>query len=118
MSLDWREASFATTISTTMHARSTFSSSEIISVKSPLRGSSKNSLPPYRLWLSGSGMGVYGRAFGNGPIHIGDADQDADAAVAQVLGEFDLVEIARRVVIDGGPEQLAQIAHVGAGRGS
>ena len=39
---------------------------------------------------------------------VGDGDQDADAG-GGVFGVFDLVEIARGVVIDGGPEELTEV---------
>ena len=38
-----------------------------------------------------------------------------DIAVRQSFRNFDLVEIARGVVIDGRPEQVAQIAHTSSG---
>ena len=51
-------------------------------------------------------MGV---ALATGAIHIGHPHQHADSA-GDALGPLDLVEIARIVVVDGGPEQRGQIA--------
>jgi hypothetical protein len=48
-------------------------------------------------------------------IHVGDSDANANAA-AYAVGHFDLIEIARRVVIDRGPQQGAEIAAVGGRR--
>ena len=39
-------------------------------------------------------------------------------AVLDTLGPFDLIEVARGVVVDGRPEQAAQIAYVARGGGS
>ena len=51
-------------------------------------------------------------------VDVGHADQHADAAVGQLLGPLDLVEIFRGVVVDGGPEQIAQVGEaVGGGKG-
>ena len=36
--------------------------------------------------------------------------QNANAAVKQLLGPFDLVEIFGGVVVDGRPEQIAQVS--------
>jgi hypothetical protein len=47
-------------------------------------------------------------------IHIGDADRDLDRAVGQPLGDLDLVQVHRVVVVDGGPEEAAQVADAGA----
>ena len=44
-------------------------------------------------------------------------DQDARLAVRKPLRHLDLIEIARRVVVDGRPEQVAQVTHCGAGGG-
>jgi len=49
-------------------------------------------------------------------IHVGDADQDLDVAIGQALGDLDLVEIFRGVVVDRRPEQVAQVGHFGGGR--
>jgi hypothetical protein len=40
------------------------------------------------------GMRIDRRSFGNIAIHVGDADADADLAVWQAFGQFDLIEIA------------------------
>jgi len=44
------------------------------------------------------------------------ADQDLDVAIGQALGDLDLVEIFRGVVVDRRPEQVAQVGHFGGGR--
>ena len=41
--------------------------------------------------------------------------QNLDVAVGQLLGDFDLVEIPGGVVINGGPEQRAEIANIPLG---
>jgi hypothetical protein len=58
------------------------------------------------------GVLIDGRIFGDEGVHVGDADHDLDAAVGQALGDFDLVEVFRGVVVDGRPEQAAQIPNV------
>jgi hypothetical protein len=42
--------------------------------------------------------------------------QDANAPIGQLLGPLNLVEIFGGVVVDRGPEQLAQILKTGCGR--
>ena len=42
-------------------------------------------------------------------VHVGHANQHANATVGQLLGPLDLVEILRGVVVDRGPEQTAQV---------
>ena len=42
--------------------------------------------------------------------------EHARRAVRQPLGDLDLIEIARRVVVDRRPRQTAQVANAGAGR--
>ena len=44
-----------------------------------------------------------------GSVDIGDADEDADAAVGEGFGPLDLVEVAGGVVVDGGPEEAAHV---------
>ncbi len=54
----------------------------------------------------------------NARIDIRYSDEHADTAVGQLLGPFDLVEISRGIVVDGGPEQVAQVGKaVGSGEG-
>ena len=75
----------------------------------------------------GGGGEVEGRAFGNGGSNIGDGDQDANGrpiwgggARPDALGIFDLVEVAGGVVVDRGPQKLAEVfqGRVGGGNGS
>ena len=61
------------------------------------------------------GVGVDDGALMDAAVYIGDADQDADAAVGELLGPLDLVEILGGVVVDGGPEQVAQVLDSGIG---
>jgi len=50
-------------------------------------------------------------------VHVGNTDQKPYRTVRQLLGEFDLVEIFRLGVIDGAPEERAEIASVWRCRG-
>ena len=52
-------------------------------------------------------------ALGNAHVDVGHADEHADAAVRELLGPLDLVEIFGCVVVDGGPEQVAQVLRSG-----
>ena len=58
------------------------------------------------------GVIVDGRARGHERVHVRDADQHSHRAVGQSLGDFNLIEVARRVVVDRRPQQAAQIAHL------
>jgi hypothetical protein len=49
---------------------------------------------------------------------IGDGDEDFNRAIGHRLGNRELIQIARRVVVNLRPEQPAQIANRGAGRHS
>ncbi len=57
-------------------------------------------------------------AFFHARVYVGDADEDANAAIRKLLRPLDLIEIFRGVVIDGGPEQVAQIGETVNGRRS
>ncbi len=61
---------------------------------------------------------VDGRARGHERVHVRDADAHPHRAVGQSLGDFNLIEITRRVVVDRRPQQAAQIAHVRSCRDS
>ncbi len=43
-------------------------------------------------------------------IHVGDRDQDLDGAAGQALGDGELIEVPRVVVVDRAPEKIAQVA--------
>ena len=45
-------------------------------------------------------------------VHIGNADQEADASVRQAFRDLDLIEIARLAIVDRRPGERAQVAHV------
>ena len=60
-------------------------------------------------------MAVDDRAQADAGVHVGDGDEHADAAIGQRLGPLDLVQIFRCVVVDGGPEQAAQVLNAGDG---
>ena len=51
---------------------------------------------------------------GDEGIHIRDADHDLHIAIGSAFGDFNLIQIARSVVVDGGPEQVAKIANIAA----
>ena len=57
-------------------------------------------------------MLIDGRIFGDKSVHVGDADHHFDVAIGQALGDFDLVEIFRGVVVDRRPQQTAQVANL------
>ena len=57
------------------------------------------------------GVLVDGRGFGDESVDVGDADHDFDAAIGKALGDFDLVEVLRSVVVNRRPQQIAEIAH-------
>ncbi len=61
-------------------------------------------------------MAVDNRAFYDARVHVGDADQHADAAIGQLLGPLDLIQILGGVVVERGPEQLAQVMRGRSGR--
>ena len=42
-------------------------------------------------------------------VHVGDRDQDRHRVAARRLGDRELVEIPRVVVVDGGPEETAKV---------
>src|SRR5581483_1254305 len=54
-------------------------------------------------------VAVDGRASVDGRTDVGDTDADADAG-GRALRPFDLIEVARGVVIDGRPQQIAHVA--------
>ena len=67
--------------------------------------------------------GVHGRRFttgvlidrsqlGHERIDVGDPDHDPDPAIGQTLGNLDLVEVARGVVVDRRPEQISKVANI------
>jgi hypothetical protein len=58
---------------------------------------------------------VDGRVFGDERVDVRDADEQAEAA-RLALGVLHLVEVARLAVVDGRPEQPAQVAHALDGR--
>ena len=57
-------------------------------------------------------MQVDRRAFGHKRIHIGYADQHLRCAVRQLFRVFNLVKIARGVIVDGRPQQFAQVLDI------
>ena len=57
-------------------------------------------------------MSIDGRVFGDKSIDVGDADHYFDVAIGQALGNLDLVEIFRCIVVDRRPKQIAQITHL------
>ena len=61
-------------------------------------------------------MLIDGTGFRDVIVNVSNADQHLDIAVGQLLGDFDLVEVPGGVVVDGGPEQGAEIADVPVGR--
>src|SRR5580704_12337781 len=61
------------------------------------------------------GVTVENRAPTHSDVNIGDANEDADAAIRQLLGPFDLIKIFGCVVINGGPEKAAHILRAGSG---
>ncbi len=64
-----------------------------------------------------AGVGVDRRAGRDGRGHVGDRHQDPRAAVHLALRDGELIQVLRVVVVDGAPEQLAQVGRGGAVRG-
>jgi uncharacterized protein (DUF2252 family) len=58
---------------------------------------------------------VHGRALRDVSVHVRDADEDAEASRRVALDVFDLVEVARLLVVDGRPEHVAHVADARAG---
>ncbi len=54
-------------------------------------------------------MFVDRRVFRNERVDVGHADGEANRAVGQSLGDFDLIEVARLRVVDRRPRAVAQI---------
>ena len=78
-----------------------------------LPATSKNCRCRYKRWSSPwPRADRSGESLRDKRIHIGDAHHHLDAAIGQAFGDFDLVEIARSIVIDRRPKQPAQIAHL------
>ncbi len=61
------------------------------------------------------GVAVDDRARTDARVYVGHADEHADAAIRQRLGPLDLVKILGGIVVDGGPEQAAQVLNAGDG---
>ncbi len=53
---------------------------------------------------------VDGGTLADDRIHVGDRDQDLDGAAGQALGDGELIEVPRVVVVDRAPEKIAQVA--------
>jgi hypothetical protein len=51
------------------------------------------------------------RAVFHGGVHVGDGDQNLDGVSGEGLGDRELIQIARVIVVDGGPQQAGQIAN-------
>lgn len=62
-------------------------------------------------------MNVDRRALRNADVDVRDADKYTNIAILQSLSPLDLIEIARRSVIDGRPQQMPQVLNIGAMRG-
>ena len=60
-------------------------------------------------------MLVDGSLLGDEGIHVCNTDHDLHIAVGSALGDFNLIQIARGVVVDRGPEEVAKIANIAAG---
>src|SRR5262249_51519058 len=56
-------------------------------------------------------MTIDGRAPGDRSVDIRDRDEQLHVAARQRLGDRQLIEIARVVVVDRAPEEPAQVAH-------
>ena len=62
------------------------------------------------------GMRVDCAVAGHQGVDVSDAHQNADVAVWKLVGDLDLVEILRGVVVNRGPEQVAQVVDVSVRR--
>ncbi len=63
------------------------------------------------------GVQIDRRQAGDDRIHVGDGHEDFDLVAGQGLGDRQLVEVLGVIVIDGGPEQVSQVARGVVGRG-
>jgi hypothetical protein len=54
---------------------------------------------------------VNGRVGRHARVHVGDRDKNPDLSVARWHGHRELIEVARVVVVDRAPEQIALIAN-------
>ena len=50
------------------------------------------------------------RVLGNECVDVGNADQDFGRPVGLGLGHFNLIKVPRRIVVDGRPQQIAEIS--------
>jgi hypothetical protein len=57
-------------------------------------------------------VGVKRRAFAHQSVHIRDGHQDSNLPTRKRFGNGELVEVARVVVVNGSPKQVAQIADI------
>jgi len=62
-------------------------------------------------------MRVQRRALAHQRVHIGNGHEDPGAAVRQRLGHRQLIQIAGVIIVDGCPQQAAQVAHAAGRRG-
>ena len=90
------------------------SSSDVAPVESASGSIGNIRTPVYTVVVCDGRVLVDGRVRRNERVDVGDRHQHLDVAVRQPLGHLDLIEVARRVVVDRRPEQAAQIANVGA----
>ena len=57
------------------------------------------------------GVPIDGRAFGDEGVDVGDRDEHPRRVTGERLGHRQLIEVARVVVVDRAPEELAQVPH-------
>ena len=68
------------------------------------------------LYVADVAVPMIGRSLlGDEGIHVCNADHDLHVAIGSAFGDFNLIQIARGVVVDRGPEEVAKIASTAAG---
>jgi len=62
-----------------------------------------------------SRVAVYGRVLLDDPVDVRHRYEDLDRPIAKRFGDRELIEIPRVVIVDRGPEQVAEVAKAGLG---
>ena len=69
----------------------------------------------HRPWLSRARRADRWAVLWDECIYVGDADHDLHVAVGEAFGNFDLIQVAGSVIIDGRPEQIPKVTDLACG---